>query len=232
MLVQGTGTGWDVVSWASLRPRRIIAVDLFSFQDSWDQIRRFCGERYRVEIDFRAADLEDLSFLEAGSIDFIGSDAVYEHCRDLPAVIKESYRVLSPGGSLYASYGPLYFCAGGDHFSGRGGLNTSYNHLVLEPESYRAYVRQHTAAVEDVQEGARYLELGLFSYLTTEQYLQIFREANFGIKELILEISEPALKFQRNFPWEFRQVLEKCQGKCALDDLLIKAHLIILQKPY
>ena len=28
ILIQGTGTGWDVISWARLRPQKIIAIDL------------------------------------------------------------------------------------------------------------------------------------------------------------------------------------------------------------
>jgi SAM-dependent methyltransferase len=231
MLVQGTGTGWDVVGWARLRPRKIFATDLFPFQDSWEEIARYCYDRYRVPVDFRVAPIEAVSFLEPGSLDFIASDAVYEHCRDLPAVMQESRRLLKPGGSIYASYGPLYFCAGGDHFSGRGGLETCFNHLLLEPEAYRQYLEAHRSEVEDFQGGARYIELGLFSYLTTAAYLQIFREAHLPVRELILEISPEALHFKKSFPERFHSILEKYPGRCSPDDLLIKAHLLILQKP-
>src|SRR5664280_796874 len=37
LLVQGTGTGWDVVSWARYRPAVIIGIDLFEF-DEWPAI--------------------------------------------------------------------------------------------------------------------------------------------------------------------------------------------------
>ena len=121
MLVQGTGTGWDVISWARLRPRKIIATDMFPFEDSWGEIARYCYDHYKVTVDFRMAAIEAVPFLDSNSVDLIASDAVYEHCRDLPGVMRESFRILKPGGCIYASYGPLYFCAGGDHFSGRGG---------------------------------------------------------------------------------------------------------------
>jgi len=52
VLVQGTGTGWDVVSWAALRPERIVATDLFSF-DSWEDVSRECRNQYGVRVDFR-----------------------------------------------------------------------------------------------------------------------------------------------------------------------------------
>ena len=231
LLVQGTGTGWDVISWARLRPRRIIATDLFSFEDSWQEIARYCHQHYRVPVEFRTAALEDHSFLDSGSIDLIGSDAVYEHCRDLPRVMRESQRLLRPGGSLYASYGPLYFCAGGDHFSGRGGLEHSYNHLRLEPEAYRQYLEAQRAALEDFQDGVRYLDLDLFSRLTTGEYLEIYREAGLVVKELILEVSDQALAYKQQFPQEFQEILGKYAGRITRDDCLIKAHLLILQKP-
>ena len=230
MLVQGTGTGWDVISWARLRPRKIIATDMFPFEDSWEAIVRYCYDHYRVPVEFRVSPLENLSFLGANSIDFIASDAVYEHCRALGDVMRESFRILKPGGCIYASYGPLYYCAGGDHFSGRGGAATCFNHLRLEPEAYQRYLQDHREAIEDFQGGLRYIELGLFSYLTTPAYLKIFQEAGFAVKELILEISQDALQFKQLFPEDFRSLVEKVKDQCSPDDLLIKAHLIILQK--
>ncbi len=231
LLVQGTGTGWDVLSWARLKPRRIIATDLFPFEESWRQIAAHCWRRYRVPVEFRAAPLEDHDFLDSGSIDFIASDAVYEHCRDLPRVMRESRRLLRPGGFLYASYGPLYFCAGGDHFSGRGGLEHSYNHLRLDPAAYQAYLEAHRGVVEDFQNGVRYLDLDLFSRLATREYLACYREAGFVVRDLILELSRQALAFKKRFPGEFREIWAAQAGRCAPDDLLIKAHLLILQKP-
>ena len=145
--------------------------------------------------------------------------------------MRESHRLVRPGGFLYASYGPLYFCAGGDHFSGRGGLEHSYNHLRLEPGAYRAYLEGHRVAVEDFQDGVRYLELDLFSGLTTREYLACYRETGFVVRDLILELSHQALAFKKRFPGEFREIAESNAGRCAPDDLLIKAHLLILRKP-
>lgn len=231
LLVQGTGTGWDVLSWAQLKPRRIIATDLFSFEGSWRQISEYCWQRYRVPVEFRIASLEDLDFLDSGSIHFIASDAVYEHCRDLPRVMRESYRLLRPGGYLYASYGPLYFCAGGDHASGFGGLENSYNHLWLDQASYRRYLEAHRVEVDATFGGVPYLQRDLFSRLTSGEYLACYREAGFVVKDLILEISPQALTFKKRFPGKFREIAESNAGRCAPDDLLIKAHLVILQKP-
>jgi SAM-dependent methyltransferase len=230
VLVQGTGTGWDVISWARLGPRRIIATDMFPFEDSWEDITRYCYDHYKVRVDFRVSAIEEVPFVESNRVDFIASDAVYEHCRDLPGVMRESFRILKPGGCIYASYGPLYFCAGGDHFSGRGGLENCFNHLQLDPEVYQQYLEAYREEIEDFQGGARYIELNLFSYLTTRQYIDIYRQAHFVVKELILEISPEALQFKKNYSDKFERLVNKYKDRCCQDDLLIKTNLIILQK--
>jgi SAM-dependent methyltransferase len=230
VLVQGTGTGWDVISWAKLRPRRIIATDMFPFADSWEEITRYCHDHYQVAVDFRVSAIEDVAFLDSNRVDLIASDAVYEHCRDLPGVMAESFRILKPGGCIYASYGPLYYCAGGDHFSGRGGLENCFNHLALDPEAYHRYLGDNQEEIEDFQGGARYVELNLFSYLTTRQYLDIYRKAHFVVKELILEISQEARQFKKKYADKFDFLVEKHKERCSQDDLLIKTNLIILQK--
>ena len=230
VLVQGTGSGWDVISWARLRPRQIIATDMFPFEESWGDIARYCYDHYRVRVDFRLSAIEGVPFLADNSIDLIVSDAVYEHCRDLPGVMQESFRILKPGGCIYASYGPLYFCAGGDHFSGRGGLENCYNHLRLDPEAYQRYLEAYQEEIEDFQGGARYIEINLFSYLTTRQYIDIYRKARFVVKELILEISQDALQYKKIYPDEFDLLVNKYKDQCCKDDLLIKTNLIILHK--
>lgn len=230
LLVQGTGSGWDVISWAKLRPRKIIATDIFPFEDSWGKIAQYCQDRFKVAVEFRVAPNEDVPFLANNSVDFIASDAVYEHCRNLPDVMAESFRILKPGGFIYASYGPLYFCAGGDHFSGRGGLETCFNHLLLDSKAYRRYLDTYQQGIEDFQGGARYIELKLFSFLTTGQYIKIYQEAGFAVREIILEISPDALQFKKVYPAKFNFIANKQAGKCRPDDLIIKANLIILQK--
>jgi SAM-dependent methyltransferase len=230
ILIQGTGTGWDVISWARLKPRKIVAVDLFSFDDSWREIAQYCREHYHVKVDFAASPLEDLAGIPANSIDLISSDAVYEHCRNLPAVMQESYRILRPGGFLYASYRP-YYCDTGDHFSGRGGLETIYNHVWLDQDAYKTYINENQRQVEELQSGVRFINMDLFSYLTTAEYFDIYKQANFITLEVIFEISQQGLKFKRCFSDKFKSIVEKNREKFTEDDLIIKTHLILLQKP-
>ncbi len=231
ILVQGTGTGWDVISWAKLRPKKIIATDLFEFQDSWKAISSYCLETFGVKVDFHQASLEDHSFIASSSIDLCVSDAVFEHCTDLSAVLRESFRVLKPGGSLYAGYGPLWFAAGGDHFSGRGGLENAFNHVQLNQQEYEKYFRKFLEPNEDFQSGGRYVELDLFSKLTTQEYIHCFKTTGFLVNSLILEVSPTSLLFKKKFPTQFRSLLEKWSNKCKEEDFLINANLIRLLKP-
>jgi SAM-dependent methyltransferase len=227
ILVQGTGSGWDVLTWARFRPKRIISTDLFAF-DAWDEIAHYCAEKWNVTCEFQRAPLEDHAFLADGSIDLCVSDAVFEHCRNLDAVLAEARRVLKPGGRLYAGYGPLWFSGGGDHYSGRGGLHTLFNHLLLTPEEYRTYVDDSRRQIEGFQDGYRYIELDLFSRLTTIQYLRAFRRARFSVDALILEISSDACRFRERFPARYARLLDATTGRCVPDDLIVKSNLVKL----
>jgi SAM-dependent methyltransferase len=229
ILVQGTGSGWDVLTWARFRPKRIIATDLFAF-DAWTEIARFCAVKWNTVCEFHQAPLEDHRFLSDGSIDICVSDAVFEHCRNLGAVLAETRRLLKAGGRVYASYGPLWFCGGGDHFSSRGGLETLYNHLMLSPADYRNYVAAHRQQPEGFQDGYRYIELDLFSKLTTAAYLNEYRHAGLRLDALILELSSPGLEFRRTFASRYLDLVDATSGQCTPDDLIMKTNLVKLTK--
>jgi len=228
VLVQGTGSGWDVVSWAERRPKKIIAVDAWSFPQ-WDDIARHCRDRLGVSVEFHEAPLERCAFIADGVIDLCTSDAVFEHVRDLPAVLAESRRVLRSGGHLYAGFGPLWFAPGGDHFATRGGLDTIYAHIDREPDAYRAFFAGLKAPVEDFQSGGRYVELDLFSKLTVDEYLRDFRSARLRVDALIAEICPLALAYERRYPERVAALLTRHAGRITRDDLRTKALLVRLK---
>jgi SAM-dependent methyltransferase len=183
---------------------------------------------HRSALQFVMAHLERLP-LPDGSVDLAASDAVFEHCRDLRAVLAETRRVLRPGGLVYATYGPLWYCFGGDHFSGRGGPSHGYEHLEAEPGAYRRYFERHLTDDEDAQDGGRYVELDLFSKLTTRQYFALYEEAGLELVDSVLEVSAQALAFRRAWPDRFRSI--RAAHSLHEDDLLIKTHLVILRRP-
>lgn len=229
ILVQGTGSGWDVISWASLKPKHIIAVDLFPF-DSWVEIRDYCLKNYGVTVQFVAASLDTDFGLDNNSVDLVVSDAVYEHCTNLRAVMYETYRILRNSGRVYANYGPLWYCAGGDHFSGRESISSSFNHLLLSGDDYRDYVNKHRGDSEDYQDGVRYIELSLFSKLKTSEYLDIYTECGFTIENLWVEVSERSARFKAEYKNTFFSIPSAVKGDISIDDLMIKIHHVRLRK--
>jgi SAM-dependent methyltransferase len=228
LLVQGTGNGWDLVSWARFRPRKIIGVDFYPFE-SWNEITRYVLERYSVEAEFHASPLSELSFIPDATIDYCVSDAVYEHIVDLYSVLKEMWRILKPGGVVYATYGPLWYCAGGDHFSGRGGLKNVFNHVLFDTDKYKQYFKAQRVEFEDFQSGGRYVELDLFSKLTTREYLQCFAQSGYFVEELILEVSREARLFRQMFPDMFCDLIAR-NPTVMEDDFLIKANFVRMRK--
>ena len=227
LVVQGTGSGWDTLDWVRYRPGSIIAMDVYSYGMSWRKIRQRTKDDGLVSPDFLLSTLEQIP-LKSESADVVVSDAVYEHCVDLESVMRETYRILKPGGYVYCTYGPLWFCFGGDHFSGRGGLQYGYAHIG-EPEQYRQYFRKHRSEDADAQSGGRYVELDLFSKLATRDYFAIYAKVGFRIVDLIIEVSNSALQFRRRWPQRIKDMLAK-YPTLSRDDLLVKGHFAILQK--
>jgi SAM-dependent methyltransferase len=224
VLVLGTGSGWDTLTWVSHRPDRIIAVEKYLFTKDWQTVSAYARRLGLVTPDFLQADLGRLPF-RSESVDVVVSDAVFEHCQDMPAVAREISRVLRRGGIAYATYGPMWYCFGGDHFSGRAALEHGYNHICLSERDYDAYKETH----ETILEGLRYSELGLFSKHTTREYLEIYKSAGLEVADLILEVSQAAVEFRQRWPERFATLLE-AHPKLTADDLLVKANLVILRK--
>jgi SAM-dependent methyltransferase len=227
LLIQGTGNGWDVASWAKLKPHRIIAIDLFAF-NNWQDIIQYVMLNYGVQVEFRVSSLDRLSFVDAQSIDLCASDEVFEHVSDLGAVMRETHRILKPGGLIYASYGPLWYSAGGDHFA-RGGIKNVFNHLLLDEPDYKRYFENHKQPAEDFQSGGRYVEIGLFSRLRTEEYLEIYQNSGFALDRLVFQISSHAVRFRKEYPECFATMMKR-NPQCRGDDFMIKTHLVRLKK--
>ena len=79
--------------------------------------------------------------------------------------------------------------------------------------------------MEDFQSGGRYVELDLFSKLTTGQYVAEFNRAGFDLDEIILEVTDGGVDFKRRRTEWFEAMLSR---GIASDDLLLKANLVIL----
>jgi len=180
ILVAGCGTGNDLPSWVSLHPKRILATDWFNYSKAWDQLaRQMTAINPGVEIDFLQADLENLSNIDDASVDVVASDAVFEHLRDLPKVLGEFQRILRPRGIVYATFGPLWFGYSGDHVSGYDHVLHGFNHLLLDPISYQAYLARMGEFNHSEHDGRTWISENLFSRLRPVEYLENLRQAGF-----------------------------------------------------
>ena len=84
VLEAGCGTGRDLPIWLIYRPGILIGVDFFNYGRAWEALtQKYCG----YPLHFMQGDLGDLKDIEDGPIDIVGSDAVFEHLRNLPTVL-------------------------------------------------------------------------------------------------------------------------------------------------
>lgn len=211
VLLQGVGDGRELVFWKHYRPARVIGAD-FVLPDTPPP----GGLGFPVR--FVAADLSRLP-LEDASVDGVASLNVYEHLRDLDAVLKDTVRVLKPGGWFVSSFGPLYHAPGGDHISYlRGGLENAYAHLLMPPEDYRSFLRRMLLPGTDTSPGRpHFAELDLFSRLKLEDYRRAF-SARFDLTCFRGHIDPVGLEFRRAHPDAWRALLAR--GHSELDLLV------------
>lgn len=228
-MIQGCGTGKDTLTWLPWGARSITGIDLFNYERAWTVIRQFAGRKgYAASLTFRQMDICNMKEFEAGSFDIVASDAVYEHVRDMGKALEETWRVLRPGGVVYATFGPLYYTYGGDHFSGRGGLREGYNHLLLNKAEYGRYINQFPGDPGTREnDGRTWIHGELFSYLKYAQYLSLFKRKGFHRLYLFAIISEEAIEFRRRFPDVWQELLGKGIREI---DLMVNSLSVILRK--
>jgi SAM-dependent methyltransferase len=225
VLIAGCGTGRDIPSWLPFGPSDVVGVDYFSYQRAWDAFVQRCG--YRTRLRFVQGDLCDLANIADGQFDIAGSDAVFEHVRDLPAMARESYRILKPGGILYASFGPLWYCWGGDHISGYDCVAAGYNHLVLAEPAYERYLEKAGRYAHSEHDGRTWIQHGLFSYLRPAEYISILRESGFEGLFTGVVLEPRAMRCLRENP----ELKAELCGKHSLFDLVVTGMSLICRRP-
>ncbi|MBD1905410.1 MULTISPECIES: class I SAM-dependent methyltransferase [Cyanophyceae] len=229
VLVIGCGSAWDFGSYLRFKPKEIVGIDLYNFASCWQKVQEYVTQaNLPTNLTFYQTDIAEVDKTLLGEFDIICSDAVFEHCRDLKSVLKNLYILLRPGGIMYASYGPIWYCLGGDHFSGRGGLENGYNHLMMEPTDYQSYYHAHLRdPAYELQNGGRYIELDLFSKLSASEYFELYQEIGFQPKSVVVDFGKQAESL-RTAPI-FKQVLTK-YTQLTSEDLLLRGHFLILEK--
>ena len=232
ILVLGCGTGLDFGTWFKFKPKEIVGVDLLNFSNCWKQIKNYVTKNgLNTQLSFYQIDVSEIDQFKLGEFDIICSDAVFEHCRDLKTVLRTLHRHLHKDGIIYASYGPLWYCWAGDHFSGRGGIEAGYNHLLLDDNEYLKFINKYRGDINyELQNGGGglFVELDLFSKLSGNEYIELYRQNNFQLEEMITEFSNEAQKSISSS--DIRDKLLNKFPNFTIDDFLLKTHIAILSK--
>ena len=85
----GCGNAFDYHLWFKYKPKKIVGIDVLNYQNSWDKVYNYVKKKkIDIEIKFYKKDFVDFDYEE--KFDFIVSDAVFEHCRDLKSNKKMS----------------------------------------------------------------------------------------------------------------------------------------------
>lgn len=226
IFIAGCGTGRDMGSWLSFRPARVVGLDYLNYRSAWERAADHFRRHFpQSSVEFHQGNARDLEMFADGEFDLIGSDAVFEHIADVPAVALELTRILRPGGLFYATFGPLWYCWHGDHYSGWDALSSGYNHLVLDTPCYERYLAQ--APAESLEESSRmWHEHGLFSRLRPHDYVSILEQLGFARRFVGIIVEPKAVRCLN----ENKALREQLLNRYHEFDLVIGGMTVIYQK--
>jgi len=207
ILVPGIGYGKNLFQLAAFRPKTIVAFDLYEYQKEWDFLKEKIKKEFGSEVVFYKGSFESLPKELENSFDFIISDAVLEHVRDMPAFIKKSKKFLKKGGIFYASFGPIWYGPRGDHLV--WGEEKMFDHVTLsEKEYWENFDKKFSVTGVDSTEPKFMVENKLFSYLRAEEYLEFFSQEGFEKIIFSAKISTRALSLFKKKP-ELHKLLDE-----------------------
>ena len=216
----------DVQFWLRHGIKRLDGIDVYSFEEQWQNIAPQLQREFKAEVCFQQASIEKLPF-DDGVFDLIASDAVLEHVRNLDAMVRETARVLRVGGLAWHRFGPLYYTWSGDHCIGAFGDVAGYDHILLDDDDYRSRVNDQTFFDKQTDpDCAFWARHEQFSFATAEEYLELFSRY-FNIEHIVLKVSEEGLAFRGSHPEQWAQM--RAAGLSA-SDLLVKSMNVILRK--
>ena len=229
----GCGNAFTYHHLFKFKPKSIYGIDVLNYSNAWNDVNEYVHKHnIKTEVKFEMLDIIDLD--PSLKFDLIVSEAVFEHCKDFKNVAKILYNALNDDGVLYSSYGgPLWYTYGGDHFSGRDKKENGYNHLLLDKDDYQEYFNKNVGSLEyELNEGgggAILVENDLFSRLSGNEYMQIFKEEGFKSLKTIVETDPIALRLLKN-----NTILKKKLMDLSLpinfEDFYLKTHIVYLKK--
>ena len=229
----GCGNAFDYHHWFKFEPKKIVGIDILNYKTSWQTVKKFVkDEKIDTDVEFYKLDIVKFNYKE--KFDFIVSDAVFEHCKDFPKVIKKCYKLLKKNGILYASYGgPLWYTYGGDHFSGRDDIFNGFNHLLLNKKKYKAYFNKNVRSLEyELNEGGGggvLVQKNLFSKLSGNEYMKFFSQNNFFSVKTYVEFCPIGYKLVKKNK-TLRDKLAQKNPNIDMENYYLKTHIVYLKK--
>lgn len=228
----GCGNAFDYHLWFRYMPKKIVGIDLLNYKNSWDSVLKYVKKKnVNIEIKFYKKDFNEFNSDE--KFDFIVSDAVFEHCKDLKNVIKKCHKFLKDDGIMYASYGPIWFSYGGDHFSGRDNIKNGYNHLILEKKDYQKYFNFNVGSFDyEVNQGGAggiLVKNDLFSKLLANEYFEIFKQNNFHSEFTCVEHCPIGYELIKKDSLLKKKLLSKYKT-IHPENFFLKSHIVYLKK--
>lgn len=207
VLLVGIQMGTEIAaSWLRYQPKSLLGLDLQSWPEEWNAARHLVTAS-NIRCALLAADGMALPLRDA-SVDLVSSQGVLEHITDVECFLRETRRVLRPGGFTYAHFGPLWHCYGGPHIGELG-----YDHLLLTREEFIEKARALNTGY------SHWLEKGLYNTCTLEDYLTLFRTW-FQITRLALVGSSEGSAFKRTNPARWNLLLQRTEERHLLTRLV------------
>lgn len=132
------------------------------------------AEREGLCIGHHVRNSSDLFDIASDQFDIVLCSMMLMDCEDLEGTLSEAYRVLKPGGRLFASV--LHPCFDGNHDTGIGRQGTGIDRQVVvmnyfEPKTWEAPLWRGTIPV-------------IWRHRTLEEYVKAFVRAGFAIVDL------------------------------------------------
>lgn len=213
IMLIGVEKGYDALkSWKNFMPAYMVGIDLQKFESDWMTVKNIVCKQ-GISLDFVCMDGMELGFKDS-QFDLVYSQSLLEHITDLNKFLKETKRVLKPGGMIYSLFGPLWYTYGGPHI---GALE--YDHLLMPIDEY-------IECAKKVGNGWEYYVVnGLYNQLRFDEYLEIFKKY-FRIHSVLVAGSPEGRNYRKKNPGKWRKLLSVYDEK----DLLIRLVRIIAEK--
>lgn len=193
ILIPGCGFGRNIIQLLSFYPKEIIAFDLYEYPEEWEFLKNY-AEEMGIKLKFMKDDMSEVLKKYKLYFDFIISDALLEHVKDLDSMIESSYVVLKGGGIFYAGFGPLWFGPSGDHI--HWGENRIFDHLLLSKKNYLRNIKMRQS--EENIDSFTLINENLFSYKRVGEYFKSFKANDFFPIKIFSKISTESLKTLKN----------------------------------